>query len=198
MAKRQSAQVREILEAIVKESDRGCVLVSSAWLEDRLGIIISAWIRVCGTKNPCNRVPNDELESLIKETVNGALNRARNRVTFCRAIGVIDRGTSDALLSLFNIRNDHFAHFAGVSRLTDIRAKDQLDKFFGFVRVPSPLLKARFPGERVVKKNHSKARREFMNAVMILAIRLLTASTPLEQAIREWNRDPLGLPHIQQ
>jgi hypothetical protein len=78
----------------------------------------------------------------------------------------------------FNLRNEHFAHFAGISRLNDPRVRDQLNNFLDPIMPRSILLGARFPGESAaVYKKHSKARREFMNGVMLLAMDIIAAAS---------------------
>lgn len=190
MARRPPDKIEKILTALKRESDRGCVLVSAAWVEEQLRMGIDAIIEQTSSRYGHHPVDVKEFDSLTNSLLNGALNRASSRVTYCRAIGMIDAGMAAGLEALFSLRNDHFAHFAGVSRLTDPRVKDQLCNLLKAV-MPSEYVngKLHFPHEPIKRnKKQSKARFDFLSAVMTLSIRLHTDMLVFSNAIRAGNR----------
>lgn len=171
MAKRPPGNIDEIYQAMVNETDRGCVLVSAAWLEDRLKNSIELLLKQLGLFGNFDP-PEDEYKSLMNGLLDGALGRAANRITFCLAIGMVNKNTASALNAVFSLRNDHFAHFAGVSRLTDARVKDQLENFIKAAAAPSEWAERKLYPEQAAsaKRRHSKARRDFMNSVLQVSV----------------------------
>src|SRR5690349_6980223 len=129
MPSRRTNSLNEIVDAIVSESDRGCVLVSAAWIEDLLKTSIKSMLLKLFLYGP-NPFPKFEMADAMHESlVNGALGRAGTRVDFCRSIGMIDDHSKEAMNALFGLRNQHFAHFAGVSRLNDPLINDHFENF---------------------------------------------------------------------
>jgi hypothetical protein len=157
----------EVLRAVIKESDRGCVLVCAAWVEDMLREMISNEIEFMRDIRGLHPISPKDYDSYLRSLLDGALNRAGNRVAFCRVAGFVDESTADALTALFLMRNEYFAHFAGVSRLNDKRLTQRLKEFTDSV-VPQGSKKA-FSGT-LRRKSYSKARCKFMDAYSDLVI----------------------------
>lgn len=165
MAKRRSpADLSQIINAILRESDRGCVLVSAAWLEDILRMAICRTMsRIHGFGT--NKLPTEERDAMERALLEGALNRAANRIVFCRLAGLISAPMAAAMESLFTLRNQHFAHFAGPSRLTDPAVQVALAQF---TKAVDELNRGNPPNIedliKLGKRKYSNARKDFMAA----------------------------------
>jgi hypothetical protein len=169
---------KDAIRAIVKESDRGCVLVCAAWIEDLMRTIIRDEIdfaqkfRFLNSAPGEKQVPDKEFDSLARTLVNGALNRAANRVAYCRAIGLIDERLAAGMNALFSLRNEFFAHFAGVSRLNDRRVSQRLKEFKTINHQGDSSFSM-----NLSRKSYSKARCDFMNAFSVLVLNLFDIMT---------------------
>ena len=91
----------ELADMLLEESERGCVLVSSGFIEEALEHFLrDKFSRVC-TKD------KDAEDILIG--YNSPLGSFHNRIIACSALGYIDEGLRNALLEFKRIRNS-FAH----------------------------------------------------------------------------------------
>ncbi|WP_152097094.1 hypothetical protein [Lacipirellula parvula] len=110
------------------ESDRGCVLIAAAWVDDQLRVLIG---NIFKDLNDCgvHPVAAKEFDALNRSILDGCFGKSVNRVNFCRLIGAIDSPTAAAMAALFQLRNEHFAHFAGVSELSDSAVAPKLSEF---------------------------------------------------------------------
>jgi hypothetical protein len=174
MARRAPGPVQDIIRAIRSESDRGCVLVSAAWMDEQLRTFIETLLLAVERGSP-NPVLKTELLGKIDSLLSGMFDSAMNRTDFCRATGMIDASMHLALRALFQLRNRHFGHFAGISRLTNPEPQDLLKNFFDAYTLSPELLNARLPGDgKVRQRRHSKIRRRFMSQTMVMAMILVT------------------------
>jgi DNA-binding MltR family transcriptional regulator len=101
-----------IAEALVKESDRGCVLVSAAFIDNALRDALAAKFA---------QSPNTDKTSnfLLDRKSSSPLGSFWARVEACHALGFLDEQLRNALEHLKTIRND-FSHWAGPVSLTEI------------------------------------------------------------------------------
>jgi hypothetical protein len=189
MARRLSGPPKEIFDALLKESDRGCVRVAAAWMEDVLGMTIDGVLKILLSYAPRN-VLLAETQSCRNSVVNGALSRANSRVSFCRAIGMLDEPTTMALTALFNLRNDHFAHVAGVSRLSDRLVKDQLKNLLEAAKITPQYVQSVFPTAKSARQ-FSLARREFMSTIFFLTAKVHADSLKMLTKLDERTPPPI-------
>jgi hypothetical protein len=165
-------QAKEITQALASESDRGCVLVGAAWIEDLMRTMIRDEIEfLCQTRDVSSTVPKD-IKSLLKTIVDGAMNRAANRVAFIRATGMIDDRLRNSMNALFLMRNEFFAHFPGRSSLSAPQVSQRLKEFCEI----NPTNDETFTAS-LGKQRYSHGRRRFLNAFSLLAYQLITAIT---------------------
>jgi hypothetical protein len=182
MANRPADSVDNIIDAIVRESDRGCVLVSAAWIEDPLKSAIKGVFLKLFLYGPNPTQKYEDADSMHESLVNGALGRAGTRVNFCRSTGMINDDCSAALNALFGMRNQHFAHFAGVSRLSDPLINDLYANFTKAVEATNrgPIRPLR---RKIGVKAHSKRRKHFMGGILILSSYVIKSTTDMFTAI---------------
>jgi hypothetical protein len=187
--KRKPAQFTSFMSAILTESDRGCVLTCAAGLEDELRDNIKLAIQIL-QRNMRMSIVRKEHKKRVDIILDGALGRAGSRIAFCQAIGIIDAKTASSLNQLFQIRNQHFAHFAGVSQLTDRGIKDQLDAFIGSVKLPKWYLEFRLSDD---SPEHPQIRRDFIDAAFLLHLRISDQSRVFSNILTQSkNPNPRG------
>lgn len=182
--KRPPAKVTDFLEAIIDESDRGCVLVSAAWLEDQMREFIESVLHAMQLHGPY-KLPAEMLETLTRKVCTDALGGAFDRVDFCRLVGAIDDDTESALRTVLTMRNHHFAHFAGVSVLSDPKLTNHLTNLRNSLASWSFFRMDLSEDVRRRGKEYSPERIEFMNGAITLSLILLKTRTPLAQFARD-------------
>jgi len=92
--------------ALLRESDRGCVLVAHAFVEEELGNVLRKhFVRVSGS-------PKESFDALLE----GSLGTFAPRVRMARALGLIDNNMLATLLAVNDLRV-HFAHYRGLVTL---------------------------------------------------------------------------------
>jgi hypothetical protein len=172
MAKSEEITSSEIFKAVAAESDRGCVLVAAAWMDDLLRDIV--WDAI-DNSYPCGAfvVPDKERNSLKRAVLDGSLGRSSSRINFCRVAGIFDAPTTTALTALLQLRNDNFAHFAGVSRLSDPKVKQRLEEFTSAAKDSQETFT--YDQESQNLKKHSRSRIDFMFSFHFLMISVLQA-----------------------
>ena len=171
----------ELHDAILAESDRGCVLVSCSWIEEQLGNAIKSLliaVREIGT-------PAYPEKRSVVEYVNGPLESCRwGRRMFCRATGLTDKSLDKAVESLFAIRNGHFAHFPKIVSFDDPSVSKPLEDFLKNVGKLGPVddyLKLSTFSEAV---SHSRNRKEFMDATSHLGFYLVRSMLRIVDTVR--------------
>lgn len=109
----------EVATTLLQESDRGCVLVGAALIDEVLEVLLRS-----------------KLESepiIVKEVVdplfrrNGPLSSFWGRIQLSYALGLINRGTYDDLEIIRDLRNS-FAHQYGPASLDATDVADKIDR----------------------------------------------------------------------
>ncbi len=119
-------QTKATLQALFDESDRGCILVGAAWIEDGLDKLLRAKFK------KDSGIGNKELDKLLSyKEKNPVLASATARVRICEALGLFNRKTAKAIKSLLNYRNAaaHWRDELTVGPPKDRDAKEQLAEF---------------------------------------------------------------------
>src|SRR4051794_21975842 len=111
-AKEPRPEPEQIQEAMRDETDRGCVLVGTSWIENRLRLLIKQTLQA--VTNDMKNERENAVDSLL--TNQFGLGTTRIRLLFCKSMMLIDDTTHDAIDNLTRLRN-HFAHWAGPSTL---------------------------------------------------------------------------------
>lgn len=96
---------KEIMRLLMKETDRGCVLVASAYFEDSVRRMLSAFCRTVSD------VSEKELNTLFK-TFDSQFANFSSCIRLCRALGLID-DQDQRILNKFGVRRNQFAHGTG-------------------------------------------------------------------------------------
>jgi hypothetical protein len=96
---------KEIMRLLMKETDRGCVLVASAYFEDSVRRMLSAFCRTVSD------VSEKELNTLFK-TFDSQFANFSSCIRLCRALGLID-DQDQRILNKFGVWRNQFAHGTG-------------------------------------------------------------------------------------
>ena len=118
------SDVRDFVEAMLKESDRGCVLIGAAYLDDALEEMLRT--NFSGDENVVKKV----VSPLFKGG-NAPLGTFSVKTNISFALGLINNETFKALNNIRKVRNE-FAHKAGPVVLTDQRVSvitSKLEKY---------------------------------------------------------------------
>lgn len=170
-----------VLDTMVNESHRGCVLVGVALIEWKLEQVITVALTARHEARKVALVEKEikiMLDPLHEKSVLGS---AAARARMCRVLNLISDHTHKALKELFRFRNQHFAHFRGRAKLTNARIKKDLESLND--RVP-------YGKTPLVKFDHGKLDHEHLMFVRIIIYLFLR----LEQGAELARRDP-SLPH---
>ena len=101
--------------SIIEETDRGAVLMSAAYLDDKLKMLIEG--RLVEDKKACRRAFE----------FNGPLGTFSSRIDFSYLMGIIPKNAQKDLHTIRAIRN-HFAHHAAPLRYDDEKVKALCDR----------------------------------------------------------------------
>lgn len=180
----------EFFDAVWKESDRGCVLICAAWIEDLMRTLIHDELEFISDIRRLHVISATELDRGIRDIADGAFGKATNRIAFCRVTGMISRELERALKVLFTLRNKHFAHFAGVSRFNDARIKHLLEDFSehakaAFEETGQERKNAARNISRGLNRAYSKSRIKFMHAFSDVACALFDSMAQVMKAQSE-------------
>lgn len=160
--------LKGIIDALFDESDRGCILVGAAWVEDCLDKLLRA------TFKRASGIGNKELDKLLSyEEKNPPLASSTARVKVAEALGLFNRRIGRSLRSLLNYRNAaaHWRKGLTLGAPKDQDAKKQLAEFLA--NVPHP------PGLDEIFKLHKgftgnwPERSEFVFSVVRVAVTLI-------------------------
>lgn len=144
--------IREIMEfrtSISQETDRGAVLMSAAFLDDRLKQLIEA--RLVEDKKICSQAFD----------FNGPLGTFSSRINFSYLIGILPKNARADLHTIRAVRNQ-FAHYAAPLRYED-------------EKVASLCEKLTFHGVKDAAEPGSKFRRSVMGLLTHITIELQSA-----------------------
>lgn len=100
--KEEEAATRENEPDLMEESDRGCVIVAAALIEDDLRSLLVGEVKL-------HRAPKKLVDTLFES--NGALATFSGKAAICRAFGLIDEVSYQDITILRKLRN-RFAHAA--------------------------------------------------------------------------------------
>ncbi len=120
---------QQVMDAMNGETDRGCALLGSALLEEKLADALKHKFHKEAYANPetskeINRALDPANE---KSLIGGAMARAR----MCLLLGIIDMEALEAFKRLFRLRNGYFAHSLRPALFSDPSIQQQLDQLFG-------------------------------------------------------------------
>lgn len=95
-----------LLQALARESDRAIVLIAMEFISDGL--------ESCLRERFSSEEANRKLQDRLLTDINAPLNTPSTRIDVCRAIGLVDERTHQALQSLRALRNRaaHQTHFS--------------------------------------------------------------------------------------
>lgn len=110
---------KPMLRTLQDESDRGCVLVAQAYLDEALEELL----RVKFETDP--RIVKNAVDPLLKGS--GPLSTFYSRIRLAYALGLLNHSTYDILEDIRVLRNK-FAHQRGPAQLTDSRVTGILDR----------------------------------------------------------------------
>jgi len=169
------------MRALLGESDRGCILVGGAYVDEQLACLLEARFR----RDSGN---NDKLiDWLLRERPNPPLGSTGSKSALCMALGLISEGTYKAVRSLSKLRNERAAHFAGQmtfrNRVVRSHVQNMADGLGGFEWFYRWYWK-QFPKGR---RHFPPTRRRFMSAIAVTVGCLLKAEECLQ------NHQPIDL-----
>ena len=165
--------LRPYIEALKSESDRGCVLAGSSWIQDFLEISIREALL------PMNKSLDDvRKRTLLNRLVSNdeydpPLGRSGPRLAICEVMGIIDTNMSLLIQEIQRLRNRYFAHLAGPCSLSDQTVQRQLDRTRQrFENWQSELEIKLIPQIDFGVGGYSKQRIEFMRWILNLSAHL--------------------------
>lgn len=106
----------QVLMGLVNESDRGCVLVAAALLDEFLEETIRARVEE-------NEVSNTTTKSLFD--LNGPLANFSSKILICRSFGIIDETSFHDLMIIRKLRNT-FAHATDEANFLSTEVKQKV------------------------------------------------------------------------
>ena len=179
----------ELFEALSKESDRGVVLISAAFLEEALESLLRARFSI---RQPKSKSIIDGLFD------NSPLSTFSAKIKICYTIDLIGEWMYRDLETVRKLRNDYFAHSVGIARF-DLPAVVQLTETLKAADLAVTQITKGKDGVRkaqktkAIKKNTStkstKADMErvrfvmsvsFIGAVLYFLARILSSDIPLQ------------------
>jgi hypothetical protein len=162
------AEFQCVLDAMISESHRGCVLVGVALLEWKMAEVLKSTLLLRHEEEERSRIEK-EIETMLNPlNEKSILGAAAARGRMCRVLGLISHETHKLLKDVLAFRNKYFAHFRGKSKLTDEHVKSALEALNAQLPLGKvPTLKIYQRGLRL-DKEHSV----FMRIVIYLFVRL--------------------------
>lgn len=167
----------EIVRAFDGESDRGSILVGTAWVEAALRDLLETVFLGASLGNPFfARTPHGKL---MEELLNGT--SASSRAKTCAALGLISAKRHKSLESLFEFRNRHFAHWPGEIDWSDADLRADAERLFAAVGAENLFGRHHFPAAyRDYFKRLADAgvpfRRRFRDAIGVIVMELRAAT----------------------
>lgn len=158
-------QASLFFEALKNESDRGCVIVAAAFIEDALEVLL--------------RASMSRQRSVVKETIDplfkgiGPLSSSWAKAELCRANKLIPEWLYKDLAKIRDLRNQ-FAHTYRPASFGDVAVLDTVSKLHAFGWSPAT------PGPRVkATANSTMVRKSFMCAAGLIGGTLVSSAKKL-------------------
>lgn len=158
-------QLREPLDELVSESERGCAIVGAAWLEANLGELLMSGLSASIFANESDY---EVLESRLKEFVTRM--PSSRAMEMCSVLGLVNKGQQSVIMQAFKIRHQYFAHWSGAAHFSDPELSQELTSFLNAVaKMPLGLTDALSDLQVDVGDSSISLHQRFASAITVLA-----------------------------